>query len=415
LELISKKEEIRAANKLDLEKAKIEVEQGNLSSSLYKRLDLFGADDEKFQSLLSGLTDVIKLEDPVGKVTLSRQLDEGLELYRVSCPVGVLCIMFEARPEVNIQVSSLALKSGNAVILKGGSEALHSNAILANIFREALRKTEGISDDVIQFVSSRDAVEVLLDLDKYIDLVIPRGSADLVRYIKGRTRIPVLGHADGICSVYLDKEADLQKAISVTVDAKTTYVAACNSAEKLIVHRDVLESVFKPVAIALMQAGVKLRAEQEALDRLPSGSNAVLATSEDFSTEFLSLEMSVKVVASIDEAITHINQYGSHHTDSIVTENRSNAELFMSLVDSAGVYHNASTRFADGFRYGFGAEIGVSTSKTHARGPVGLEGLVIYKYRIYGDGHRVQDYGTGAGKRPFTHVDISSDRITKLS
>ena len=375
-----------------------------------------------------------------GKVTLATKMDDGLELYRVTCPVGVLCIIFEARPEVNIQISCLALKSGNAVILKGGSEAAHSNKALVEIFREgrdypllsfvffllfmftalvakpAIGRVEGIPADSIQLVSSREAIDTLLTLDRYVDLIIPRGSADLVRSIKTRSRIPVLGHADGICSVYLDKEATLEKALKVAVDAKTNYVAACNSAETLLVHADLLNTpVFQGVTNALLKAGVKLRADKRSLAHLLSQDPAAVsaATEEDFSTEFLELVMAVKVVDSLEEAIDHINFHGSHHTDAIVTEDGEAAEKFMSLVDSGGVYHNASTRLADGFRYGFGAEIGVSTNKTHARGPVGLEGLVIYKYRVYGAGQGAAMYGAGEGKRKFLHTPIAPEDFNK--
>ena len=348
-------------------------------------------------------------------MTLATKLDDGLELYRVTCPVGVLCIIFEARPEVNIQISALALKSGNAVILKGGSEAAQSNKVLVEIFREAISRVGGIPADVIQLVASREAVDTLLTQDRYVDLIIPRGSAELVRSIKTRSRIPVLGHADGICSVYLDKAANRDKAVSVVVDAKTTMVSACNSAETLLVHEALLESgVFAAVGEALLAAGVTIRGDERVLKHLPAGSPKVIkAVEQDFVTEFLDLVMAVRVVSSMEEAIDHINSHGSHHTDAIVTEDAEAAEKFMSLVDSGGVYHNASTRLADGFRYGFGAEIGVSTNKTHARGPVGLEGLVIYKYRVYGEGQGAGTYGSGPGKRKFIHEPIPAPEFHK--
>jgi len=403
------KDAILEANKQDLEKAKVEVEAGRLSASLFKRLDLSRGD--KYQALLEGVSDVDKLPDPTGKITLATKLDEGLDLYRVTCPVGVLLIIFEARPEVVVQISCLAIKSGNAVILKGGKEAYNSNIALYKSLQNAIKSLppeEAIPLSSVQLVSSRDEINELLGLDQYIDLVIPRGSKKMVRYIQGSTRIPVLGHADGLCSTYVDEFADINKSPKVVTDAKVNYPAACNATETLLIHSAVLQSQLPAIAKSLVEQGVSMRADERALAVLKTtdipADKYKAATTEDFDTEFLELTIAIKVVDSLQEAIAHINSHGSHHTDSIITENKENAELFMAKVDAAGVYWNASTRFADGFRYGFGAEIGVSTNKTHARGPVGLEGLVIYKYKLYGSGNAVGDYG--AGKRSYIHAKI---------
>eukprot|EP01137_Pigoraptor_chileana_P021179 Opistho-2@84562 len=404
--LCDARESVCRANRQDKEDAERAVSAGDLSSSLFKRLDIENPD--KFQALLDGLDDVAKLDDPTGKVTLARRLDDGLDLYRVTCPVGVVCIIFEARPEVVIQISSLAIKSGNAVILKGGREAAHSNEALVSVVRAGLAAVPGFPEDAVQLVSTREQVSSLLSLDRYIDLVIPRGGNALVRYVQSHTRIPVLGHADGICSVFIDATADVKKAVRVSVDSKAQYVAACNSAETLLVHRDVLSSTFQVVASALVEAGVRLRCDERAFSALSPHDAITRASDADFHTEFLDLIMAVKVVDSLDDAIAHINAHGSRHTESIVTESDANAERFMALVDAAGVYHNASTRFADGYRYGFGAEIGVSTNKTHARGPVGLEGLMIYKYRMYGNGQRVADF-SGTDARRYMHTDIPAE------
>ncbi|GBG34283.1 Delta-1-pyrroline-5-carboxylate synthase [Hondaea fermentalgiana] len=373
----------------------------NLSSSLQKRLNLEG---DKFETLLQGISDVVKVADPVGRATLATELDEGLDLYRVTCPIGVLCIIFESRPEAAVQIASLAIKSSNAVILKGGKEALRSNMALVAAFRVALDRA-GLPADAVQLVSTREDIHELLQLDRYIDLVIPRGSNQLVRSVMDSTKIPVMGHADGICSVYVDRDADLERAVHVVVDSKTQYTAACNAAETLLVHADCVETMLPVIGEALMAAGVKLHADADSLPFLPP-SCTVPATEEDFVKEYLGLEMAVKVVQDVQAAIEHINLCGSQHTDAIVTENGATAELFMQGVGSAGVFHNASTRFADGFRFGFGAEVGVSTNRIHARGPVGLEGLVIYKYRLHGHGQCVKDYGIGAGMRAYKHRKI---------
>ncbi|KAJ2956437.1 hypothetical protein NQZ79_g7697 [Umbelopsis isabellina] len=410
--LAERKTEIFEANEIDKKLAQEQVALGKLSSSLFKRLDITNAD--KWDSILSGVEDITHLPDPTKRVSLATKLDNDLELYRVSVPVGVLLTIFEARPEVVVNISCLALKSGNAVILKGGKEASHTNAVLAKVIQDALNtlpSDSSIPKEAVQIVETREDISALLDLDRYIDMVVPRGSNSLVKYIQNNTRIPVLGHADGLCSVFVDKEADIEKAQKIVVDSKTNYPAACNSAETLLVHRDLLNSdKFTSVATALLKAGVSLRLDTPTYEALAQKVDSSFkdkisqATEEDFDTEFLELTIAVKAVADVTEAIDHIIEHGSKHTDCIITENESVAEYFMARVDAAGCYWNASTRFADGFRYGFGAEVGVSTNKTHARGPVGLEGLVIYKYRVYGNGNAAGDYGSG--KKQYLHQPI---------
>lgn len=392
---------IFAANRADKEASARLVDRGELSTPLFKRLDLEGV---KFESLLAGIDDVIRLPDPVSAVRSATRLDDELLLYQVSCPIGVIGVIFEARPDAAVQISTLTLKSANAVILKGGREAARTNQALVTAIRDGLASVDGVNEDAVQLISTREQVRDMLDLDEWIDLVIPRGSNELVRSIQESTRIPVLGHADGLCTVYVDSRASLSKAVQVVVDAKTQYPAVCNAAETLLVHRDVAKTILPTLAEKLTEAGVELRADATAL---PYAKGAMEATDVDFDTEFLDLILAVKLVDSLDDAIDHINRHGSHHTDSIVTEDDSAARTFLARVDSAGVFHNASTRFADGFRYGLGAEVGVSTNKTHARGPVGLEGLVIYKYCLRGDGQAVADYGPG--KKPFAHEPLPLD------
>ncbi|KAJ2487829.1 glutamate-5-semialdehyde dehydrogenase [Coemansia sp. RSA 2050] len=420
--LEERRAEIVLANQQDKEAAQREVEAGRLSSSLFKRLDIESG--EKYATLLQGVDDVDSISDPIGQVTLARRLDNDLDLYRVICPVGVCLVIFEARPEVVVNIACLAIKSGNAAILKGGKEAARTNQALADAIQHAIAMTPAVEGQTkfpersIQVVSTRDEISTLLDMDRYVDLVIPRGSNSLVRHIQNNTRIPVLGHADGICSTYLDKSADTQKAVHIVVDAKTNYPAACNATEALLVHSSVVNSVFVEVARALLAAGVRLHADDRSLAAIEqagllaeAGAAALVsrATEADFGHEYTDLDIAIRVVDSVDEAIDHINAHGSKHTDAIVTEERKSAEWFMRRVDAAGVYWNASTRFADGFRYGFGAEIGVSTNKTHARGPAGLEGLTIYKYYLFGNGQGAGDFGVGQGKHQFLHEDIPID------
>ncbi len=347
----------------------------------------------------------------VGKVTLRTKLDDGLELERVTCPIGVLLIIFEARPEVIANIASLAVKSGNAAILKGGKESTESFVAISKVISAAL-ETSQVPNGAIQLVTTRDVIPQLLALDQYIDLVIPRGSNELVRYIKSNTKIPVLGHADGLCSIYLEHSVDPKLAAEVVVDSKTSYPAACNSLETLLVQDAALETVFPVVAEALLANGVQLRCDPQTKAALRAKLSPELASrvsdaqASDFDTEFLSLDLAVKTVSSLQEAVLHINTHGSHHTDAILTASGELAEQFMAQVDAAGVYWNASTRFADGMRYGFGTEVGISTNKIHSRGPVGLEGLTIYKYKIRGGGHLSAVYGEGEGKKPFQHETL---------
>ncbi|MBR5766658.1 MAG: glutamate-5-semialdehyde dehydrogenase [Lachnospiraceae bacterium] len=380
------------ANKADVDKAG----ENGISQAVMKRLKFTEA---KLTDCLKGIDQLISLNDPLGSITLSRELDEGLTLKRVTCPIGVIGVIFEARPDALIQISTLCLKSGNCAILKGGKETANTNMTLFKIIHEAVVKA-GLPEDCMLLAQSHAEIDELLDCHGYVDLLIPRGSNAFVRYIMDNTNIPVMGHADGICHIYVDKDADFDKAIKVIVDAKTQYTAVCNAVETLLINRDIAKDFLPLLSKALREKGVKLRGTKEVSDMISD----VETIDEDGFIEYLDLIASVKLVDDVNEAIAHINRFGSHHTDSIMTENEKTAETFMQMVDSAGVYQNCSTRFADGFRYGFGAEVGVSTGKIHARGPVGLEGLVTYKYKLYGNGHIVDDYATG--KKQFHFRDI---------
>ncbi len=376
-ELEANKEQIFDANKKDLEQAKDTV-----SPSVYNRLKL---DENKMRDMIQGIRDVVNLEDPIGKTLLARQLDEGLNLYKISCPIGVIGIIFEARPDVIAQISSLAIKSSNAVILKGGKESINTNKTILSIINGALKKVENFPKNVLSQIFSHEEVNEMLKCDKYIDLIIPRGGNKLVKFIKENTKIPVLGHADGICHIFVDESADFEKAKQVIIDAKTQYPSACNTVETLLIHENFTQ-------------------KDELLNELKKAEITLVSNPDTWAFEHGDKTLAYKTVKNLDEAINHINTYGSGHTDCILTENTENAEKFMQKVDSAGVYQNASTRFADGFRYGFGAEVGISTNKTHARGPVGLDGLTIYKYRLIGNGHIVKDYVDG--KKHFNHKDL---------
>lgn len=376
------KNKIFEANKIDLDLAKTLVEKGEITQSTFNRLKL---DENKMRDMVKGIYDISKLEDPVNKTLLKRELDEGLVLHKVSCPIGVLGIIFEARPDVISQISALAIKSSNAVILKGGKESKNTNKTILEIINSALSGVNGFPEGLLNQVYTRDDVAEMLKADKYIDLIIPRGGNSLVKFIKENTKIPVLGHADGICHIFIDESADLELAKKVVIDAKTQYPSACNSVETLLIDRE-------------------FKGADELLDSLKQAGVEIIFTPESWHKEYSDLKLAVKYVDSVDDAIEHINEYGSGHTESILTENKENAQKFMNLVDSAGVYHNVSTRFADGFRYGFGAEVGISTNKTHARGPVGIDGLVIYKYKLIGSGHIVKDYADGL--KQFNHKDI---------
>lgn len=385
--------EILAANAADCEAAQAD----GIAPALYARLKL---DEPKLHSAIAGVRDVARLPDPIGTVQLHRELDTGLVLKRVACPLGVLGVIFEARPDAVVQISSLAVKSGNGVILKGGKEAVRSCMALVTATRQGLTQV-GIDPAVVQLLTTREETLELLKQDAFVDLIIPRGSNSFVRFVQQNTQIPVLGHADGICHLYVDAAADLTQAVAIAVDAKTHYPAACNAIETLLVHT-AIAPVFLPQAAAALQAQkVLLRGD----DRTQSIIDVDPATEADWSTEYSDRVLSIKVVDSLTDAIAHINTYGSRHTEAIVTEDAQAAATFLAQVDAAGVYHNCSTRFADGFRYGFGAEVGISTHKMPPRGPVGLEGLVTYKYHLVGDGHIAATY-TGSDARPFTHRDL---------
>lgn len=410
--LVAFKDAILAANARDMDAARQAAADGQLSQSLVSRLDLGKAG--KWEDMLKGVLDVRGLDDPLGVVDLRTRLDEGLVLERLTCPIGVLLIIFEARPEVIANIASLAIKSGNACILKGGKESTHSFVAISTAISAALAPAGvAVPEAAVQLVTTRDVIPQLLGLDSYIDLVIPRGGNDLVRYVKEHTKIPVLGHADGLCSAYLDRSADPKMAAAVAVDSKTSYPAACNSLETLLVDEGALEGVFPAVAEALLAKGVTLRCDartKAAAGKLTvtgaGGGKVEDARDADFDTEHLALVLAVKVVSGVDEAVAHINEHGSHHTDAVLTSDEAQAERFMAAVDSAGVYWNASTRMADGMRYGFGTEVGISTNKIHARGPVGLEGLTIYKYKVRGTGQVSAVYGEGEGKKRFLHEKL---------
>ncbi|MEB3312247.1 MAG: glutamate-5-semialdehyde dehydrogenase [Snowella sp.] len=386
--------QIVEANALDCQAAQAE----GIAKPLYDRLKL---SESKLKATIAGVRDVQKLADPIGEVSIHRELDQGLVLKRLSCPLGVLGVIFEARPEALIQITSLAIKSGNGVILKGGKEATRSCQVLVEIIKKALSQTK-VNPDAIQLLTTREEIKELLTLEKYVDLIIPRGSNEFVRYIQQNTHIPVLGHADGICHLYLDEKADFQKAIAVTVDAKTQYPAACNAIETLLIHKNIASQILPPLADALTAKQVVLKGDEATQAIIP----VLPATDSDWQTEYSDLILSIKIVDSLEDAIAHINTHGSKHTDGIVTEDLEAANLFCNQVDAAGIFHNCSTRFADGFRYGFGAEVGISTQKMPPRGPVGLEGLVTYKYQLVGDGHIVESY-SGTNAKPFTHQDLS--------
>jgi glutamate-5-semialdehyde dehydrogenase len=394
--LKARSRQIVSANKEDLTAA----ENNNLAAPLLKRLKF---DEGKIADCIAGIESLIKLDDPVGRTISATELDEGLQLYKVSCPIGVIGVIFESRPDALVQISTLCLKSGNAVLLKGGSEAQNTNKILAELISRA-SEAAGIPKGWLGLMETRADVAEILKLDEYIDLIVPRGSNEFVRHIMDNTNIAVLGHADGICHVYVDADADLDMAVNIAVDSKCQYVAVCNAAETLLVGAKIAEKFLPKVKAALEQNGVELRGCQKTASII----EVKAATEKDWSTEYLDKVLSIKVVAGLDEAIEHINRYGSHHTDCLVTADMAKAAKFMELVDSANVFWNASTRFSDGFRYGLGAEVGISTNKIHARGPVGLEGLVIYKWKLLGTGQIVADY-SGKKARKFTHKKLQKD------
>ena len=382
------RETIFAANRADL----VAAEAEGLAAPLLKRLKF---DEKKLATVCEGLRQLAAMDDPLNRTLYACELDDGLRLYRQTCPIGVIGMIFESRPDALVQISGLCLKSGNAVLLKGGREAVQTCRALFAAMDGAAREA-GIPAGWAGLLETRQDVNEMLALDGLIDLIIPRGSNEFVRYIMEHTNIPVMGHADGICHVYVDRAADLTMAVEVALDSKIQSVATCNAAETLLVHADVAAAFLPAMAEACARAGVKLRG----CPRTAAIIAVEPATDEDWSTEYLDYIYSLKVVDSLDEAIAHINRYGSHHTDAIITADSAAAERFLTMVDSAGVYHNCSTRFADGFNYGLGAEVGISTGRLHARGPVGLDGLVSYKYKLHGSGQRMADYAAG---RRFTH------------
>lgn len=393
--LVNRREAIFQANAEDVAKAQAD----NLAAPLVGRLK-FGM--EKLNQVVAGLRTLAELPDPIGQTTLSRELTEGLALYRVTCPIGVIGVIFESRPDALVQIASLALKSGNAVLLKGGREALRTNTILCQALRDAAEKA-GLPAYFAQLLESREDVAAMLREDTLIDLIIPRGSNEFVRYIMDNSRIPVLGHADGICHVYVDEAADLAMALRVAVDSKTQNVAVCNAMETLLVHQGIAPSFLPRLAQAMEEKHVHLLGDE----RTRAIISCDPATEADWRTEYLDYTLSIKVVPSLEAAIDHINRYGSHHTDCIVTADDTAAAAFLTRVDSAGVYRNVSTRFADGFVYGFGAEVGIATGKIHARGPMGLEGLTTYKYKLLGSGQTMAEMKDGS--RRYTHRLLSED------
>ena len=389
-------EEILEANRQDLEFAKKE----KISGSLVARL---AVDKTKVLGMAQGIRSVADLPDPVGQQQDAMELDDGLELTRVSCPIGVIGAIFESRPDAVPQISALCFKSGNAVILKGGAEAQNSNRVIVGLIQNALSEVEGVPVAAVQLIETRAEVAEMLKQDQYINLIVPRGSNQFVRYVQDNTRIPVLGHSEGLCHVYIDEAAVVEKAIRVALDSKLQYAAACNAMETLLVHEAIAPKILPSLVKQFREQEVALVGCLKSCSLVPDLNRA---EESDWDTEYNDLKLSIKIVDDMAEAIDHINAHGSGHTDTIITENQERAERFLNEVDSASVMVNASTRFADGFRFGLGAEIGISTNKTHARGPVGLEGLIIYKYKLVGNGQIVADY-SGKNGKSFTHKPLN--------
>ena len=379
------------ANNRDLEAAK----ESSLADPIINRLKF---DDHKLSTCISGIYDLIDLDDPLFKELLKRELDKDLVLTKTTCPIGVIGVIFESRPDALVQIAALCIKSGNCIILKGGSEAKNTNKALFDVIYKAC-VAAGLPQHFAVLIEDRAEINELLKCHDYVDLLIPRGSNQFVQYIMDNSKIPVMGHADGICHIYVDGAANVEKAVPIIIDSKTQYVAACNATETLLVHKDIAD-VLLPLLSDASGNNIKYKCDARSMGMI----SCEPSTEEDFKTEYLDYILSVKIVDNIDDAINHINKYGSHHTDCIITEDKDSADKFMSLVDSAGVYQNCSTRFADGFRYGFGAEVGISTGKIHARGPVGLDGLVTYKYKLVGTGQIVADYASG--KSTFKFHDL---------
>ncbi len=390
--LVSYSDEILEANDYDFNNAK----KKGISQSLLSRLKL---SKEKLLHGIEGVRKVRDLSDPIGQVQINKKLASGLILQRKTVPIGVIGVIFESRPDAFIQISSLALRSGNAAILKGGSEASQTNEAIFNALRSGLNRSSLDGNALCLLTSRKDSLS-MLHLDKEISLIIPRGSNELVKFIQSNTRIPVLGHADGICHLYIDYESDINLGIKVALDSKVQYPAACNAIETLLIHKDIAKEFLSKAIPIFDSQKIELRGDSKSI----SFGVKLSAESQDWNTEYLDLILSVKIVDDLNDAIEHIQTFGSKHTDGIITDNYKTASLFMNAVDSAGVFHNCSTRFADGFRYGFGAEVGISTQSLPPRGPVGLEGLVTYKYFLTGEGHIVDDFSSG--KEKFIHEDL---------
>jgi glutamate-5-semialdehyde dehydrogenase len=395
-------EEILAANEIDCAAAQKSVESGEMSRAMFARLR---TTERGIGEMAARVRDVARLPDPLHRRLLTMEMDDDLVLHKETCPLGVVGVVFESRPDVVPQISSLALKSGNAVCLKGGAEAAETNAVLVSIWRDALTAFPDVPADSVVLIHTREDVAQILTLHDEIDLIVPRGSDQFVRYVMEHSRIPVLGHGEGICHVYVHSDADLQKAIDVAYDSKVQYPAVCNAMETLLVHEAIAPAFLPPMIAEFRKAGVEVRGCPRTIE-IAKGQEVIPATEEDWKKEYSDLILSIKVVDGVNEAIEHINRYGSRHTESIVTESHDVAARFMEFVDAANVFQNASTRFSDGFRYGLGAEVGISTGKLHARGPVGLEGLTIYKYKLFGKGQTVASYSKG--QRAFKHRPIES-------
>ena len=389
---------ILVANAKDVESS---VKAG-LPDALIKRLKVT---DEKITGMIDGILDVVKLSDPVGETMSTVKLDKGLTLYQIKCPIGMLGVIFESRPDVVPQILSLCLKSGNGVAFKGGSEAANSNRILFDLLTKAAI-AEGVPKDAFVLMETRDDISEILSLDQYIDLLIPRGSNAFVQYIQNNTKIPVLGHAAGICHIYVDDDADIDLAVRTTLDSKIQYPAVCNAVETLLVNSNIAEEFLPKMCAEFVKNGVEVRLDADAKVYVSKTLPTTKATAKDWDSEYNDLIISIKVVKDIAEAIDFINIHGSHHTDAIMTENKKKQAVFVKNVDSADVFINASTRFADGYRFGKGAEVGISTNKIHSRGPVGMEGLMIYKYVLIGNGQVVKDY-VGNDARQFLHEQIN--------
>jgi len=393
------RQKIIAANNVDMDAAEELKASGELTDALVKRLKVT---DDKISGMIDGINDIVKIKDPVGDTMSTLELDDDLILYQIKCPIGVLGVIFESRPDVVPQIMSLCLKSGNAVVFKGGREASNSNKMLFDILTEAA-SSAGIPKDCFVLMQTREDVNAILKMDEYIDLLIPRGSNEFVKFIQNNTKIPVLGHSSGICHIYVDEYADLDKALSVVLDSKIQYPAVCNAVETLLVNSKIAMEFLPEMAKLFVKNGVEVRADERAISVMDG---AVKASESDWDTEYNDLIISVKLVDSVAEAIHFINKHGSHHTDAIITEDKKSIALFSKMVDSADVFINTSTRFSDGYRFGKGAEVGISTNKVHSRGPVGMEGLMIYKYILVGDGQVVKDYA-GKNAKKFKHIPLN--------